>query len=236
MKLDFSSDRILAVVAHPDDAELLCAGTLARARSEGATIAICVVCTGDKGQPAKPIRNLAAIRRREMASAAKILGAQLFSGTTPDGTLSDSRANRLFLTEVIRQFRPTLILAHSPHDYHPDHRAASALADAASWFCASRGFRTRSAPLPAAPALWWMDTIGMVGFEPGFYVDVTPFVAIKEEMLASHMSQLSRADDGDFSPLSDLMRRQLGTRGAQGCVAAAEAFATQNAFRRGRAW
>ncbi len=59
MKLDFSSERVLAVVAHPDDAELLCAGTLARARSEGAAIAVCVLCRGNGGQPAKPIRNLA---------------------------------------------------------------------------------------------------------------------------------------------------------------------------------
>ncbi|HPA17869.1 MAG TPA: PIG-L family deacetylase [Verrucomicrobiae bacterium] len=236
MKLDFSSDRILAVVAHPDDAELLCAGALARARSAGAAIAVCVLCNGDKGQPAKPIRNLASVRRREMAAAAKVLGAQLFSGKVPDGTLADSRVNRLFLTEVFRRFRPTLVLAHAPQDYHPDHRAASGLADAASWFCASRGYRTRSAPLPAAPALWWMDTIGMAGFEPGFYVDVTPFVAIKERMLACHKSQLARAGDRDFSPLADLMSRQLEARGAQACAVAAEAFATHNAFRRGRAW
>ena len=53
MKLNFQNERVLAVVAHPDDAELLCAGTLARARNDGAEIGICVLCRGDKGQPAK---------------------------------------------------------------------------------------------------------------------------------------------------------------------------------------
>src|SRR5207248_11356311 len=62
MRLDFSGERILAVVAHPDDAELLCAGTLAKARQDGATIGICVLCQGDKGQPATPIPNLAEVR------------------------------------------------------------------------------------------------------------------------------------------------------------------------------
>src|SRR5438105_13444852 len=68
MRLSFAGDRVLAVVAHPDDAELLCAGTLARARAEGAAVAVAVLCRGDKGQPAQPIRNLAAVRRREMTS------------------------------------------------------------------------------------------------------------------------------------------------------------------------
>ena len=49
MRITFQHDRVLAVMAHPDDAELLCAGTLARARADGAAIAICVMCRGDKG-------------------------------------------------------------------------------------------------------------------------------------------------------------------------------------------
>src|SRR5687767_13926637 len=80
MKLDFSGDRVLAVVAHPDDAELLCAGTLARAKQAGAAIGICVLCQGDKGQPNKPIKNLAGVRRKEMQAAAAISGAELFLG------------------------------------------------------------------------------------------------------------------------------------------------------------
>lgn len=82
MKLDFSNERLLTVVAHPDDAELLCAGTLARARADGATIGLCALCRGDKGQPAKPVPNLAATRRREMAAAAQLLGAEFSSKTS----------------------------------------------------------------------------------------------------------------------------------------------------------
>ena len=236
MRLDFSSERVLAVVAHPDDAELLCAGTLARARSEGAAIAVCVLCRGNGGQPAKPIRNLAAIRRREMQAAARILGARPFFGIAPDGTLADAAVQRRLLVEIFRQFGPTLVLGHSPRDYHPDHRAASALVEAASWYCASRGFRTRSAPIPVAPAIWWMDTIAMMGFEPGFFVDISPFVSTKQKMLACHKSQLAQATDRDFSPLAELMRKQYEARGLQADVAAAEAFVAHGAFKRARAW
>ena len=236
MKLTFDDERVLAVVAHPDDAELLCAGTLARARAHGAATGICVLCRGDKGQPGRPLKNLAAIRRAEMRAAAELLGAELFLGGFSDGELVDGREQRLRVVEILRRFRPTLILAHSVGDYHSDHRTAGVLAEAASWACASRGCRTRSPALPAAPALWWMDTIQMHQFTPGFFVDVSEFVDLKEQMLACHRSQLARARDGNFSPLLDLMRLQYQARGAQSGAAAAEAFRVHSAFKRTRAW
>ena len=218
MKLNFENERVLAVVAHPDDAELLCAGTLARAGRDGAEIAICVLCCGDKGQPNSVRSNLAGVRRREMSRSAKLVGAKLFPGDTPDGTLHDDDANRLKLVETYRQFKPTLVLAHSSEDYHPDHRAASALAEAASWFCASRGHKTATIAMEAPPALWWMDTLNMSGFEPGFFVDISDYIGLKVNMLACHESQLQRGADKDFSPLAELMRLQFRARGASsGC-------------------
>ncbi len=236
MKLDFTNERVLAIVAHPDDTELLCAGTLARAKADGAAIGICVLCRGDKGQPGKVIRNLAAVRRKEMTAAAKLLGADLLTGEFSDGELFDTKESRLRVVELVRRFQPTLMLAHAPEDYHPDHKAASALAEAASWFCASRGHKTKSRPLIAPPSVWFMDTVNMQGFTPGFYVDVSAHIALKERMLACHRSQLLRGDDGDFSPLLDLMRRQSLTRGAQAGVLAAEAFRIHDAFKRSCAW
>src|SRR5438067_10712257 len=112
MKLDFKAERVLGVVAHPDDAELLCVGTLARAKRDGAAIAICVMCKGDKGQPSEKVANLSAMRRKEMAASADLLGAQLFSGENCDGTLIDSNPERLKLVDIFRQFKPTLVLAH----------------------------------------------------------------------------------------------------------------------------
>jgi LmbE family N-acetylglucosaminyl deacetylase len=236
MKLTFKNERVLAIVAHPDDAEMLCAGTLARAKADGAPIGLCVLCRGDKGQPQRHVANLAATRRREMTAAARLLGARLWLGGFPDGELADGRAQRRKLVEIYRQFRPTLLLAHAPEDYHPDHRAASALAEAASWFCASRGHRTASPAQEWVPALWWMDTLNRSGFVPGFYLDITDFVHLKHQLLACHRSQLARARDGDFSHLAELMAAQSGARGAEAGVPAAEAFRAHHAFKRARAW
>ena len=236
MHLSFQHERVLAVTAHPDDAELLCAGTLARAQRDGAEIGLCIFCRGDKGQSLRQVANLAAVRRKEMAAAAQLLNARLFRGNVADGTLHDSLPNRRKLVEVLRRFRPTLVLAHSPQDYHPDHRAASQLAEAATWFSASRGQATKSPPLEQPPALWWMDTVNRSGFDAGFYIDVSDFVAIKKQMLACHASQLQRSADRDFTPLLDLMRSQLAARGAEAGVPAAEAFRQHLAFKRARAW
>ncbi len=235
MKINFSGDRVLAVVAHPDDAELLCAGTLARAKDDGAALGICVLCLGDKGLPSKPVKNLAATRKRELAQSAKLLGASLLTGGFPDGALFDDEKTRLRVTELVRQFRPTLVLAHAPEDYHPDHKAASALAQAASWFCASRGHKTRSRVMPAPPTVWFMDTIAMQGFTPGFYVDITSHMELKEQMLLCHRTQLQRGEDGDFSPLLEMMHMQAGMRGLQSGVKAAEAFRMHDVFMRSRA-
>jgi N-acetylglucosamine malate deacetylase 1 len=76
----------------------------------------------------------------------------------------------------------------------------------------------------------------MSGFEPSFYIDVTRFLPLKQRMLQCHKSQLARGQDGDFSPLSELMRLQALARGAQSGVGAAEAFRPHIAFKRARAW
>src|ERR1041385_3154627 len=126
MKLSFANDRVLAIMAHPDDAELLCAGTLARAKGDGATIGVVVMCQGDKGV-ASTVRaeNLGEARQAEALAAADLLGAALLWFGALDGELIDGYPHRKKLIQIYREFKPTLVIAHSPEDYHPDHRAAA---------------------------------------------------------------------------------------------------------------
>lgn len=237
MKLDFKDERVLAVVAHPDDVELLCAGTLARVKHDGGAIGICYLCQGDKGQPAVPVPDLAAVRRREALASAQLLGAELYTGVFPDGALFDDDVTRTHLVRIYRRFQPTLVLAHALNDYHPDHRSAGMLAESVSWFAASKGQVTEGlAPLPAPPALWWLDTLGMTGFEPMVYVDVSAFAELKEGLLGCHESQLARSKDQDFHPLKSLMHEQMTVRGREAGVKAAEAFRVYHTFKRTRAW
>jgi LmbE family N-acetylglucosaminyl deacetylase len=236
MRLDFAGQRVLAVVAHPDDAELLCAGTLARARADAATIGICTLCRGDKGGAANDAEQLATTRRKESETAARLLGAESFWIGIGDGELVDTPVTRHILIGTYRTFRPTLVLAHSPLDYHADHRAASSIAEAVSWFACSAGHRTLQEPLDQPPALWWMDTVDMIGFVPDIYIDVSDSRQLKHRMLACHESQIQRSGEAGFEHLEQLMMRQMATRGAQAGVAAAEAFQIHHAWKRIRAW
>lgn len=233
MKLTFGDERVLAVMAHPDDAELLCAGTLARARADGAPIGIVVMCRGNKGvgSATEPV-DLDIVRREEAAAAANILGAELFWFGAGDGELFDTHENRMRLVEMLRRFRPTLVLTHAGEDYHADHRAASELAEVASWRAASRGEVTETGPLGTQPKLWFADTVNMLAFVPDIFIDVSQHVEMKRRMLECHQTQLARGKDADFTPLVEQMARQSTARGAQTGVAAAEAFRWHVAFKR----
>jgi N-acetylglucosamine malate deacetylase 1 len=233
MKLSFADERVLAVMAHPDDAEMLCAGALARAKADEAAIGIVVMCRGDKGVGStSSAETLGRVRYDEAAAASDVIGATLFWFGAGDGDLFDTLENRRKLTEIYRTFRPTLVIAHAAEDYHPDHRSASTLAETATWFAASRGQVTNSSSLELPPKLWFADTLNMHGFAPDFFLNVGDQLEIKRRMLACHRSQLERGNDGDFAPLQELMLRQAAARGAQAGVAAAEAFRWHHAFKR----
>jgi N-acetylglucosamine malate deacetylase 1 len=149
--------------------------------------------------------------------AANVLGAELFTCGVPDGELFDAYDRRLALIAIFRMFRPTLVIAHAAENYHPDHRAASALAEAGTWFTASRGHVTKGQDaLDAPPALWWADTVDMAGFAPSIYIDVTAYLNTKKRMLAYHRTQLQRGADGDFAPLEGLLAHQCEARGTGG--------------------
>src|SRR5688500_20317020 len=125
MRLSFANDRVLAVMAHPDDAELLCAGTLARAKADGAAIGIVVMCRGDKGAGStNSASDLGRVRQEETAAAAEVLGARLFWFNAPDGELFDDYAKRKKLIERYRVFKPTRAISHWPEDSQPHHTAA----------------------------------------------------------------------------------------------------------------
>lgn len=235
MRLNFANQRILAVLAHPDD-EYLCAGTLARARDDGAAIGLCVLCRGDKGQPDPPIPNLAHVRRAEMAASAGLLGAELLFGDFGDGELFDAVESRAVLIDRYRRFRPTLVLAHAASDYHADHRAASALAEAVSWFSSSPGHHASSPPLETPPALWWLDTVDMHEFHPHFYIDISNYVDLKREIMRCHQSQIARGSGAGSSDMEAFLVRQTESRGAESGVRAAEAFRLHHAWKRVRAW
>jgi N-acetylglucosamine malate deacetylase 1 len=186
---------ILAIHAHPDDIETLCAGTLAQLASAGHLIRIATATAGEGGASDQSPEETAAVRKAEAQSAAAIIGAEYRCiGLADLGVFNDDHGRRA-VTEIIRWARPDLVLTASPVDYHPDHEAISLLVRDACFAASVPNYRTgASAPLAAIPHLYFMDPIEGRDREgqrvvPHFGVEVSAGFATKRAMLAAHVSQ-----------------------------------------------
>lgn len=119
--------RLMIVVAHPDDAEFNAAGLMLRYAEQGCAISITCLTDGSAGHQTLNRQELAKRRAQEAAAAARELGAELTIWPQPDGALEPKLALRERLIHEIRVYAPDLLITHRPYDYHPDHRAAAQL-------------------------------------------------------------------------------------------------------------
>ncbi len=128
-----SFDRVLVLVAHPDDEAVACAGTMALLADGGATVTLLAATDGEAtiGSPHDPAET-GRRRRVELARSAELLGATVEAAGLPDGRLHEHRgALAEVLVEAVARLRPDVVLAPWVGDGHRDHRAvAFALADA----------------------------------------------------------------------------------------------------------
>jgi LmbE family N-acetylglucosaminyl deacetylase len=134
--------RILVILAHPDDPEFFCGVTIARWAAAGHEVHYLLLTHGDKGAPDRSTRpdELSPIRELEERAAAAILGVKSVQFlNNPDGYLMDTLETRKAVVRVIRQIRPDVVVTCDPTNYfanntriqHPDHRTAGAIAFAA---------------------------------------------------------------------------------------------------------
>jgi LmbE family N-acetylglucosaminyl deacetylase len=191
-------DVVLSVLAHPDDAEFLCAGTLARlAREHGWEVHIATLTAGDCGSTALGPEEIARTRRGEGARAAAVVGAHYHCLEERDLLIFYNERTLEGATRLLRRVRPRVVLTHSPADYMLDHEMTSTVVRAATFaapipnFLADRGL---GAVLDAIPHLYYCDPIegkDALGRDvpPGFCVDISGVIETKAQMLASHASQ-----------------------------------------------
>ncbi|HWF56761.1 MAG TPA: PIG-L deacetylase family protein [Candidatus Dormibacteraeota bacterium] len=195
-----AAQRILIVVAHPDDCDFGCAGSTARWTSEGRAVSYCIVTDGDAGGSDRSATRaeVAQLRRREQTAAAAVVGVTdiAFLGY-PDGRLQPTIELRRDITRVIRQRRPDRVVTQSPErNYqrvfasHPDHLAAGEAALCAVYPDSRNPFAH-------------MELLEQEGLEPhtvaevylmamaqgDTVVDITETVDRKLEALSRHASQ-----------------------------------------------
>jgi len=199
----------MAIVAHPDDIEFSCAGTLIKWAKAGTRISYVLCTSGDVGiddpeiTPAEAVK----IREAEQLEAARIAGAtEVIFLREPDGLLQPTLELRRKLVREIRRFRPEVVICGDPtivwagEDYinHPDHRAAATAA--------------LDAVFPAAGQRHLFEDLEDEGFfahKPrkvfvsewsgtDLYVDVTETIETKIDALKAHRSQMKDWYPGDM--------------------------------------
>ncbi len=225
----FVPSRAMVIVAHPDDIEFGCAGTVARWVQAGAEV-IYVLCTsGDVGiaEPGMTRARATEIREAEQLAAAEVVGVkEVIFLREPDGMLQNTLELRRKLVREIRRFKPELVVTMDPTVYfvnssyinHPDHRAAAAAGLEAVF------------PAAGQPNLFeelvdeglsahkvrkvYVDTFG--GGDT--YVNVADTIDLKVQALRKHVSQMR---DWDPEPM---LRQWAGEAGKGKEMAYAESF------------
>jgi LmbE family N-acetylglucosaminyl deacetylase len=189
---------VLSLLAHPDDAEFLCAGTLMRLKRErDFDVHIATMTAGDCGSIVHPADEIARIRRAENVDAASQIGGHSWCLDEKDLLVFANERTLEKATRLLRLVRPDIILTHSPADYMLDHEQTSAIARAAAFAAPIPNFlpaRHIGEPLPKIPHVYYCDALegkDALGrdISPGCRIDISSVIDDKAAMLARHASQ-----------------------------------------------
>ncbi len=221
---DLDFERVMVIFAHPDDAEVQCAGTIALWVAAGKKITYVALTKGDKGteDPAMAGEALAQIRKEEQRNAASELGVEkaLFL-PNGDGELEVTLERRKILTRIIREHQPEVLLTHDPwmrYQLHPDHRASGTLAldaviSARDPLYFSEQVQDGLKPCRVKRALLFASD------QPDFWVDIERTIERKISALGQHRSQVKRWPNWE-----EWIRKRAQDAGASQGLKYAEAF------------
>jgi len=226
---------VLAIGAHPDDIEILCAGTLALYAQAKHQVTMAVFTDGSMGDLRIPPAKLAQIRHEEQNAAAAIIGARLLWPAITDEHVFPNEAQRRVMIDLLREADPDVVFTHSPTDYHPDHRHLAQLVFDSLFQKGLPHIPNQSQPVCrfGETQLYYMDNIAGIGFVPTEYVDIASVVEIKFRMLRCHKSQFTAISELAHRDLVQVAEIQSRFRGLAGGCAYAESFCRLETWQRG---
>jgi len=188
MKLD-----ILVIAAHPDDAELSCSGTIAAHVAMGHKVGILDLTQGEMGTRGTP-----EIRLRESEDSSRILGLQARENVSfRDVFFKDDESHHLEIVQILRKYRPEIVLANAVSDRHPDHGKGALVASKA---CFISGLRKVVTQLDGVEQDIWRPKniyhyIQNNYIQPDFVVDITGHWSKKVESIKAFKSQFFDPDN-----------------------------------------
>ena len=185
---------VLAFFAHPDDAEILCAGTLSLLHKAGFSIHIATIGNGDKGTATHSPSDIIRIRREEATKAAGIVEGSYHCLEIEDVFIFYDNEAIKKASSLVRSIQPSLVFTHSPEDYMLDHEISSKIVQTACFSAGMKNMSVPEKPFSPVPYLYYTDAIESkdrygVRIPSSLFVDISTEIETKEKMLASHASQ-----------------------------------------------
>jgi len=209
-RLRAASVDLLAIAAHPDDAELTCGGTLAKAARQGYVVGILDLVAGESGS-----RGSAERRMEESERAAAALGVRRRGNAgLRDAHLHNSDGARRVVVEWIRHYRPRTVILPFPVGRHPDHRVASELGRDACYLAGLARYDANGRPHRPVKILYALayreDPV-----KPTFVVDISATFAAKMKAIGCYRSQFEGARQaGEIFPTGQDLRGLIATQSA----------------------
>lgn len=206
MLADSEVERALVLMAHPDDVDFGCGGTIAAWTEAGIEVVYCIATAGDAGgfDLSVPREQIPAIRQAEQRAAAAEVGvSDVRFLDHRDGAVVHGPDLVRDITRVIRQTRPQRVLCPSPErNYrrmpasHPDHRAVGGASLDAIYPAARNPFAFPELRLEEGLEDWVVPEVWLTAHpEPDHYVDVTDSFGSKLAALRAHVSQTGHMAD-----------------------------------------
>lgn len=184
---------ILVLPSHPDDAELYCAGTIAKHLAMGKQVGIVDLTEGELGT-----RGTVEIRRQEAANAAEILKLTVRENVgLADGFFKNDQQHQQRVITFIRKYQPEIIITNATTDRHPDHARAAELVQDSAFYAGLRMIKTVSADGVAQEA--WrpklvLNFIQDTYIKPDILIDVTEYWPQKVASVKAYKSQFYNPD------------------------------------------
>lgn len=216
---------VLAVSCHPDDMEVMAAGTLLRCAERGDNVTVCHVANGNMGHMVIMPEELGPMRIAEAKKSGDIAGFNVITCNVGDLLVDESsKEQHDMLVKVIRDAKPDFIITHAPNDYMNDHVAVSKLVFKASFAASVPHYEPALGEATAVTPVYYMDNAALIECEPTEYVDITDVLDTKLKMLVCHESQIVWLKEHDDNDLLEYVKAMAAVRGRQCGVKYAEAF------------
>lgn len=194
---------ILAIAAHPDDVELSASGTILKSIAQGKKVGIIDITSGQLGSRGTP-----ELRKKEAQKAAEILGLEARENLElQDGFFRNDKEHQYRIIEMIRKYRPKIVLTNASEDRHPDHGRAGNLVSEACFYSGLRALKTtldhsdQEHWRPQAVYHFIQDRY----LKPDFVMDISGFFQQKMEAVKAFSSQFfvnENSHEGPQTPIS----------------------------------